>query len=504
MPNNDLHAGARAEIDAPNDISAYEASGAFVFPPLRILKRCACAAILLVVVGRADADTLEQALVAAYQSNPQLLAERAQLRATDEDVPQALSNWRPTVEITGQQGVLHQSSKQDCGKAPDGVLGRDCSFSALNTMSNLWPQSYGLTVTQPLYRGGQTEAATRQAIDKVRAERANLVAVEQNVFMSVVTDYMNVLQAQSLMQVTVDYEHQLHDDVVNTQHRFRAQELTITDVSQAEAYYAQALTSRRSAEIQLQTARTAYQRDVGMLPGQLTAPDRLPTLPSQDQLEPDVERDNPSIIQAQYVERAAERNVRAVKGQSLPTLSLQGSVTRAKETQLQSGLQRDEFEALVNLTVPLYQAGSVTANVHQAEETVEFQRNQLDDARRVAIQTAQQAWQQMRGDQDLIVTLNEQVSANLAAVEGIRHEAIVGDRTVFDLLIQEQGLYQAQVSLIQAHHDAIIAQFTVAQAVGALTAQALNLAVDYYDPMAHFQADRNPDDILHDIWPFSH
>ena len=471
---------------------------------LALLARFAIAAILLTTAGHSHADTLEQALTAAYQSNPQLLAERAQLRATDEDVPQALSNWRPTVEITGQQGVLHQSSKQDCGKAPDGVLGRDCNYSALNTMANLWPQSYGLTVTQPLYRGGQTEAATRQAIDKVRAERANLVAVEQNVFMSVVTDYMNDLQAQKLVQLAVDYEHQLRDDVVNTRHRFDAQELTLTDVSQAEAYYAQALTSRRTAEIQLQTARIAYQRDVGILPGVLIEPIRLPALPSQDQLESDVERNNPSVIQAQFVERAAERNVRVIKGQSLPSLSLQGSAVRAKETELQSGLQRDEFEALVNLSVPLYQAGSIKSSVHQAEETVEYQRDQLDDVRRAAIQTAQQAWQQMEGDQSLIVTLDEQVKANEAAVEGIRHEAIVGDRTVFDLLIQEQGLYQAQVSLIQAHHDAIVAQFTVAQALGDLTAQALNLPVDYYDPMAHFQADRNPDSILPDIWPFSH
>jgi outer membrane protein len=459
----------------------------------RIFRLIAAAGLFLSLP--AQAETLTDALVRAYQDNPQLQAERAQLRATDENVPQALSNWRPTVTVQATQGVVHNSSKLDCGKAPAGLFGSapDCSYNALNNFQNLWPQSYGLSISQPIYRGGRTVAQTHQALNQVRAETANLTTIEQNVLSAVIADYTAVLLYQTIVDLSVANQQALHHELESAQSRYKSGELTRTDVAEASAAYAQALVSRQSAETQLSVDRASYEHDVGAPPGRLAAPSGLPALPpSRADTIDSALGNNPAVLQALYTEAAALDNVDAIAGQGLPSLSLQASIDRAKE-ETQSGLRTDSGEVLAVLSVPIYQGGAIYSGVRQAKQLAAQNMSQLDDARRAAVASGSQAWDALEGTRKTLALLRLAVDANDTARTGAEREARTGDRGTFEIITEQQNLYQTQVALVQAQHDEIVDVYTVLQAVGRLTARDLKLPVSLYQPDLYLDEVRDPD-----------
>jgi outer membrane protein len=446
----------------------------------------------------AQAQSLEESLSAAYSSNPQLAAERAQLRAVDEDVPQALANWRPTVTVTATAGIEHSSSNSASSSsllptANPLAATLNPVLQSLNQTgaSTTRPNSYGITVTEPLYRGGRTAAQTSQALNLVRSERANLVNIEQTVFLAVVTDYMNVVEGQASVDLNKNNELVLKRQLDAANDRFRVGEVTRTDVAQAEASYAQAIAGRLTAEGQLQVYRVAFEHDVGQLPGKLEPPKAIPELPvSRDDAVALGSQAAPTVIQAEYAERAAEDNIALIRGQLLPTVSLEGSVTRSNDQQ-QAGLTADSEEIVAQLSVPLYEGGAIYSETRAAQQTAAQRRSQVDDARRAAVQASGAAWEQLQAVRATIKSLKEQVRADEVALDGVQQEAAVGSRTVLDVLNAEQTLFQARVTLVQSQRDEVVDQFTLAQAIGRLTAKSLGLPVDYYDPDQNFELVRD-------------
>jgi outer membrane protein len=460
--------------------------------------------------GLAEAQTLQDALTSAYNTNPQLQSERATLRATDENVPQALANWRPTVQVTASEGIQHNSIKQDCGKILEGenlCTGSPQSAAQLQAFNssgtlpltnnafseNLSPQTYGLTITQPLYRGGRTEAQTEQALNQVRSERAHLSSVEATVLLSGVTDYMNVVRDQATLDLNINNEQVLRRQLEAAQDRFRVGEVTRTDVAQAEAAYAAAIAGRQQADGNLQISRSGYERDIGQPPGKLAPPNGVPELPKSRAEATDLASSaNLDVISAQFSQQAAEDNVRLVRGQLLPTLSLQAGIQRQKETQT-PGNTVDDMSLTAQLTVPIYEGGQIYSQSRQATQTVAQKRGVVDQARLTAVQLAAQAWEQLVSDRGQIVSQQSQIKANEIALDGVQQEAAVGSRTVLDILNAEQTLFQSRVNLVVSQHDELVAEFTLASALGRLTARQLNLPVTYYDPQEYFDA-------VHDKW----
>jgi TolC family type I secretion outer membrane protein len=461
---------------------------------LRYLSGVSAIAVAAVLPRAAAGQSLQDALVSAYQTNAQILAERAALRATDEDVPQAVANWRPTVTLSASAGIQHSNSSGGTGSSgttpllpstnPDAgvvnpilsALDQSGSSGSLLGSRTLRPTTYSLQVAQPLYRGGRTEAQTQQALSLVRSERAHLVGTEQSVFLTVVTDYMNVVEEQAVVDLNLNNEQVLRQDLVATQDRFDVGEVTRTDVAQAEAAYAQAIAQRQSAQGQLQVYRAAYEHDIGALPGTLTAPTVIPELPtSRDEATGVAAVASPSVIQAQFAEQAAEDNIRLVRGQLLPTLTVQGTVEHTTDQQI-AGEKTDLESVTAQLSMPLYEGGAIYSQSRQAQQTVAERKAELDDARRAAVQTTRAT----------ILSIQKQIQANEVALEGVQQEATVGSRTVLDVLTQEQTLFQSRVTLVQSQHDEIVDEFTLAQSMGRLTAKDLALPVDYYDPDKNF------------------
>jgi len=443
--------------------------------PLRAAATLAIVAAAVFAGSPASAQTLTEAFAYAYNNNPQILAQRALLRATDEQVPQALSNWRPTVTLTGQAGFERA-----------GVAARGTSTN----FSSFEPRSLDLRVTQPLYRGGRTEAATRQAINTVQSTRAQTLGVETTVFQAVAQAYLDVVRDQTLVEVNRNNEQVLRRQLEATQDRFRVGEVTRTDVAQAESSLAQATANRISSEGTLEISRASYTRAVGHPPGRLVQPRERPVLPaSRDEALGLAMHNNPNVISANFTELAARENIDVVRGQLLPTISLVGDLNRsfAPSVSLRTARQ-DTASVIAQLTVPLYEGGLIWSQTRQAEQTVGQRRSQVDDARRVAVQQATQAWETLHSARAAIASFGAAVRAAQIALEGVQQEALVGSRTVLDVLISEQQLFTTQSQLIGAQHDAALVEFNLAAATGRLIAPELRLPVQLYDMERHYRA----------------
>ncbi|MBV9967622.1 MAG: TolC family outer membrane protein [Alphaproteobacteria bacterium] len=442
---------------------------------LRVGATSAIIAVAALAPAGALAQTLTEAFAYAYNNNPQLLAQRALLRSTDESVPQALSNWRPTVTLTGSAGIER--------------AGFAAAHSPTN-FSTFEPRSVDLRISQPVYRGGRTEAQTRQAINQVQSTRAQTLGVETTVFQNVAQFYLDVVRDQTLVEVNRNNEQVLRRQLEATQDRFRVGEVTRTDVAQAESQLAQATAQRISAEGQLEVSRANYARFVGHPPGRLVQPRERPVLPAtREEALALAANNNPNVISANFTELAARENIDVIRGQLLPQISLVGDLSRSFAPSVTLSTSRQDTASVVaQLTVPLYEAGLVYSQTRQAEQTVGQRRSQVDDARRLAVQQAAQAWETLQSARAAITSFGAAVRAAQVALEGVQQEALVGSRTVLDVLISEQQLFNTQSQLVNAQHDAAVAEFNLAAATGRLIAPELRLPVQLYDMERHYKA----------------
>jgi outer membrane protein len=435
-----------------------------------------------------QAQTLTDALAETYNTNPQLLAQRALLRATDEQVPQALSFWRPQVTFTGQVG-LNTSSLQTPPVSPSlNGLGQVVSTTDRRHIITR-PDLVEFQAIQPVYRGGRTVAQTRQAINTVESTRAQTLAVETSVFQAVAMAYLDVVRDQALVEVDRNNVEVLRKQLEATQDRFRVGEVTRTDVAQAEAALAQAQGTLVTQQGTLEISRAEYVRAVGHPPGRLMLPRERPVLPAtREEALSLATNNNFSVISAKFAELAARDNIDVVRGQLLPQISVVGTLDRSYDQSATfKGALLNSAQITAQLTMPLYEGGAIYSQTRQAQQTVGQRRSQVDDARRAAVQTAAQFWSTLQAARASISSFAAAVRAAQIALEGTQQEALVGTRTVLDVLIQNQTLLQTQSQLVTAQHDAALAEFNLASAVGRLIAPELNLPVRLYDMEQHYR-----------------
>lgn len=431
---------------------------------------------IVVFASPVSAQTLTEAFAYTYNTNPQLLAQRALLRQTDEQVPQALANWRPTVTFTGNAGYNRTGFVSTPG--------------APTAFSSFVARSLSLTVNQPVYRGGRTEAQTRQAINTVQAARAETLAIETTVFQAVALAYLDTVRDQTLVEVNRNNEAVLRKQLEATQERFRVGEVTRTDVAQAESSLAQATATRIASEGQLEVSRAEYVRAVGHPPGRLVFPRERPALPgTREEALTLAASNNPAVISANFTELAARDNIDVIRGQLMPQISIVGALSRSYAPSVTLLNSREDVASVTaQLTMPLYEGGAIYSQTRQAEQTVGQRRSQVDDARRQAVQQATQNWETLNAARAAIASFASAVRAAQIALEGIQQEALVGSRTVLDVLISQQQLFTTQSQLVGAQHDAALAEFNLAAAEGRLIAPELKLPVQLYDMEQHYKA----------------
>jgi outer membrane protein len=426
------------------------------------------------------ADTLEGALVQAYQNNPSLNSQRASVRATDEGVPQALSGYRPKVTVNATLGSQYWDTTSKL------------SGLSIHQSGNNTPNSYGLTATQTLYNGFQTANKTRQAESQVQVARESLRFNEQNVLLSAVTAYMNLLRDSAILDLQRRNVEVLQEQLRQTRDRFNVGEVTRTDVAQSESRLAAGRSQVLSAEANYKASVATYRQVIGVEPGKLSPGSPVDRFSPRDlpQSVGVATATHPAVTSAQYAVDAAVLAVKVAEGQLYPTLSVQGTVLQNNESTLNA---LKSFNALVlgQLSVPIYQGGAEYSLIRQAKETLGQRRLDLDTARDQVRQTVVQSWGQLEAAKANIEATQANVQASEIALNGVREEARVGQRTTLDVLNAQQELVNARVSLVTAQRDRVVASYTLLSAVGRLSPQVLALHVPTYDSNVHYQQVRD-------------
>jgi outer membrane protein len=431
------------------------------------------------------ADTIEAALVRAYQNNPQLNAQRAQVRSTDENVPQALSGYRPKIAITASGGYQYTDELVTSGGSPTNLVKSE--FHGTNG-----PRSAGLTVSQTLYNGNQTANRTRAAESQVSGAREGLRVLEESVLLSAATIYMDYLRDAATVEVQKSNVRVLEQTLKQTQDRFNVGEVTRTDVAQSQAQLAAGKTQELAAESQLTTTRGNFRRIIGNEPAAL-APgspvDRfLPgTLPGAVELSL---IENPNVTAAMYGIDVNFLQVKINEGALLPTVSLQAAVQQSYEQQL-TVYRTFGASAIAQLSVPVYQGGAEYSLIRQSKENLAQQRLNLETTRDQTRANTVTAWGQLVAGKAQVASAQAQVTASEIALNGVREEAKAGQRTTLDVLNAQQALVNARIALVTAQHDRVVASYNVLSAVGRLSPQVLKLATTTYDPSVHYQQVRD-------------
>ena len=448
-------------------------------------------AVIFTMGASSQAETINSALARAYRDNPQLNAERAKLRATDENVPQALSGYRPRLGVVATVGEQSSSiTETNQVQLPSGR--KTTIYTPLSEVTT--PYSYGISATQTLYNGFQTANKTRTSESQVLAEREGLRVLEQTLLLNAATVYMDVLRDSAIVQIDKSNVDALNVVLSDTLKRFQVNDVTETDVSQAQAQLAQGESALMTAESNLRITKANYKTIIGVEPTNLSPAspvDRfsLRTLPLAIDL---AAVRNPNVTAAMYGVDVAYLQVKINEGALLPTFTVQATLQRNSEPSI--GLTEQNTASIIGqLSIPLYQGGGEYSLIRQSKETVAQQRLNLDLVRRQVMAAVITAWSQLLTAKGVLEKAQLQVSASERAVNGVRKELSVGERTTFDLLNAQQALVQARIILVTAQHDRVVASYSVLSAVGKLSPDVLGLPTPVYNPIVHYEQVR-------DVW----
>lgn len=421
--------------------------------------------------GAVHAETLQEALLSAYRSNPVLQSQRARQRATDELVPAAKSGWRPTVIANGTAAQTWS----------------DNNVSDADSNQSL---ELNIQLAQPIFRGFKTVEGVKSAKAQVRAGQQRLISTEQDVLLNAVTAYMDIIRDEKILALRNRNVANLQKQVKATVARFDAGEVTTTDVSQARARLALAQAGVASASANLNASKAAYVATVGRNPGKLAAPREAKIPRSLEEALAAAQNINPGILAADALHESSVHDIEVAKGDLLPEISLQAQVD--KNFQPQRGIDESEAASVLGVVkVPIYQAGREYSAVRQAKQTASQKQIEIISATRSVRQQVTTAWYFLAAAGDSIVSARAQVGAAQKALDGLNQEYLVGSRSTIDVLNAEQELLSARITQVSAERDQIVASYQLLAAVGKLTARNLGLPGPYYEAEANYEAVKN-------------
>jgi outer membrane protein len=434
--------------------------------------------VALGTVGPAGAETLESALSRAYAANPALNSERARLRSVDETVNQAQAGYRPTVSVDADIGLTRTQGK----------------VSGVPIDQTTKPGGAGITINQNLFNGFRTDSQTRQAESNVLSTREGLRVTEMTTLFGAAQSYMDVLRDTANLELQRNNVEVLEEQLRQTRDRFNVGEVTRTDVAQAEARLSGARSNVSGAESQLRLSISQYRQRIGVEPRQL-APGRPLDRYVPRSLDEAINiglQDHPQILASLHAVDAAEMQVKIAESMLSPTAGIQGQVQQRYDQQFPG----DNFVAasiVGRLSIPIYQGGTEYSQLRQAKELVGQARLSAERDRDTVRATVVQAWGRLEAAKAQVLASQAAVQANEVALNGVREEARVGQRTTLDVLNAQQELLSSRVNLIAAQHDRVVFSYDVVQSVGRLTARYTALPVTPYSPKEHF-------DQVKDLW----
>ncbi|MDH7795259.1 MULTISPECIES: TolC family outer membrane protein [unclassified Beijerinckia] len=419
-----------------------------------------------------SAETISGALSRAYVNSPDLNQQRAATRAVDENVPRQTSGYRPTITGQAQAGAAFQGSN---------ATGRPIQ-------THTTPGSFGLSVTQNIWNGNRTINGVRQADSQVLQSREQLRQSEQQLLSNAAASYMNVLRDTATLNLNNNNVEVLAEQLRLTQDRFKVGEVTRTDVAQAEAALEQGRANAIVSQATLQTSLAAYRQFIGVDAKSLDPArplDRAVPRSLNDAINR-AQGEHPLIQAALHNVDVAALAVKINEGALMPTVGVTGSVNRLYEQQGIVGMHATQASIVGSLSMPLYDGGLSYSSIRQSKELLGQARLQADLQRDQVRAQVVSAWGQWEASARVIQSTQAAVRAAEIALNGVREEAKVGQRTTVEVLNQQQALLQSRVNLISAQRDRVVNSYVLVSAVGQLSASSLGLRVNTYNPSIHY------------------
>ncbi|MGL4234914.1 MAG: TolC family outer membrane protein [Tabrizicola sp.] len=412
------------------------------------------------------AETLADAMIAAYKNSNLLDQNRAVLRAADEDVAQAVATLRPVVAYTAEAGWQKADVNTTLGTTVVEDLTASLTLSAQMTLFDFGRGKLGIEIAK------ESVLATRQA----------LIDVEQQVLLAAVSAYIDVRLAQEVVVLRQSNLRLITQELRAAQDRFDVGEITRTDVSIAQARLAASRAALAAAEGDLMIAREAYKAATGAYPGRLAALPKSPALPHTMEDAQSVARStHPLIRQAQHLVKVADLQVDAAEAERRPTIS--GSATLRTDDE---GLDSQTLGLTMNQT--LYAGGRLSSVQRQALANKDSARASLQQTAVGILENVGVAWANLAVAAAQIEATDQQIRAAQAAFDGVREEAAAGTRTTLDVLDAEQDLLDARNSRLQAEAQRYLAVYQVLSTMGLLTVDHLQLGIPTYDAEAYYGA----------------
>ena len=445
-----------------------------------VRKLISASLVAALMAGTASADTLREALVSSYNTNPTLTAQRESQKATDAAVAIAKAAGRP--QISGSAGLNRDLTRR-------GIL--DTGGSKGPTLSA------GVDLSVPLYSGGAVKNSVRAAETRVDAGRATLRAVEGDVFTQAVAAYMDVIRDRAIVELNQNNVRVLGTNLQATQDRFQIGDLTRTDVAQSEARLQLGRSQLATAQGRLTGSEATYREVIGHAPGQLAPPPPLPPLPANaDEAVRIALANNPDLISISRQAIAAGYDVNVARAGRLPRLSgvASGNYVNVLRGTEPNPLTGQDIHTGTNTSiglsgsVPIFQGGLPAARIRQAQAQQGQVLEQVVGTERAVVQTTRAAFANYDASQKAIQAETVAVQANELALEGNRAEQSVGTRTIIEVLNAEQELLNSQVALVTAKRDAYVAGFQLLNAMGQAEARDLGLeGGPLYDPLGNYR-----------------
>lgn len=424
----------------------------------------------------AQAEDIFEVLAKTYTSNPTLQAQRAELRATDENVALAKSGYRPDLSLNGSYRDGENKVKKGVGTGGD---------------YDTWRGS--ANVSQPVFSGFSTVNSVKAADRTVKAAQSVLANVEQNILVEASTAYLDVVQNRAIVELQKNNEELLKKKLDETLERFKVGEVTRTDVSQARARHSLAVSDRIASEGVLQASIATYIELTGSEPEDLSEPVKIKEfLPqSYDEALKVAMVNNYTIKQAQHLYAAKGYEVYANTGALFPSVSLDGSIGRTKSEQESIKTTTDNTEWGVNLSVPLYTGGATRAKIRQSKYQKWQAQEGVLEAKRAVKSAVQSTWEMMKSNESQLNAIEEQINANAIALEGVQKEEALGNRTILDVLDAYQELLNSKVNDVKARRTYYVSAMQLLASMGKMTAQELKLDVELYDADKYYQETKN-------------
>ena len=438
--------------------------------------------------GNSEAETLEEALISAYNHHPKLQAERARLRELDETYIQARSQGRLTSSLSGSASInASRTPALDIGLPGfDNVIESGTTFST--------PIAAQVQVIQPIYQGGRVSALKSQSMSGIYAAREGLRAQETQILLETANAYVDVIRDEERARIRRANLQVIMRQKEAADSRFEVGAGTRTDMAQAEARLAGAKVGLAQADAQLQFSRAKFKRLTGHMPESLQPLPQFVLPDSEPRAVELAHVNNPAILAAQHSEKAGDARIRAAKSAYKPTVALTGTMQAIRG---QGGFPSRAETATIGaqVTIPLTTGGLNKSRIREAESARTRLMFETRDAKYALEANIMQAWAGLQAAKEGLKASQVQVSAAELAFEGVQLEEEVGRRTALDVLNAEQEVLEAKLSVINSRSEVEKAGYSLLALTGAFDAVSLSLPTDIYDPQKNLD-DVSDDDYL--------